>query len=65
MRSSLLLLMYSVTDCAFPADVRIYRPLSGMSDEEVRFFAEQVQQWPQDNNDIKRSGIDGLVEGTL
>jgi hypothetical protein len=46
-----------------PLDVRIYRPLSVISDDEVRFFANNVHDWPMSDTLVKRSGIDGLVEG--
>lgn len=44
-------------------DLRLYRPLSSISDEEIRFFAEQVHDWPAESQSGKLSGIDGLVEG--
>lgn len=45
------------------SDVRLYRPLSVISDDEVRFFASHVHHWPTTDGLSKRSGIDGLVEG--
>ena len=48
-------------------DVRLYRPLGGIADDEVRFYASpKVRNWANEvasATKSKKEGIDGLVEG--